>query len=57
MRWKFKPKDKTQAHRWFAWHPIYVEESRTWVWFETVTRKCTGGDGYGNFWFYRLLKD
>jgi len=54
MRIKVKPNRKDEAHRWFAWHPVFVEESRTLVWLEFVIRRRTGGDEYGDFWYYRL---
>jgi hypothetical protein len=54
MRIKVKRDHRDEAHRWFAWHPVFVEESRTWVWLEHVIRRRTGGDAYGDFWYYRL---
>lgn len=36
MRWK--PKDNTKWHKWFAWHPVECL-CGTHVWLETVWRK------------------
>ena len=54
MRWQVKPKKRNiyEAHRWYAWHPVYVKESRTWVWCEEVIRRREGCEA--PFWFYRL---
>lgn len=55
MRWKFHQRSEADlAERWFAWHPVYVKESATWVWFEIVIRRPSMTD-YGTMgWYYRL---
>jgi hypothetical protein len=34
---KIKPKDRTKWQRWFAWHPIIIDNVT--VWLEIVERK------------------
>jgi hypothetical protein len=36
-------------HRWFAWRPVWMRESETYYWLETVER-CNLG-----FWEYRTV--
>ena len=45
MRWK--PKDNSKWHRWFAWHPIDCR-CGTFVWLETIWRReiVRGADVY-----------
>jgi hypothetical protein len=38
MRWK--PKDKTLWHEWFAWYPVYVSNTEI-AWLEKVQRRLT----------------
>lgn len=54
MRIKVRQNRRDEAHSWFAWHPVFIEESRTWVWLERIIRRRTSGDQYGDFWSYRL---
>ena len=37
MRWK--PRDNSKWHRWFAWHPVTCKYRGTNVWLETVWRR------------------
>ena len=37
MRWK--DKDNSKWHRWFAWHPVVCKYHGTNVWLETVWRR------------------
>jgi hypothetical protein len=34
---KIKPKDRTKWRRWFAWHPVIIDNVT--VWLEIVERK------------------
>ena len=34
---KIRPKDRASWRRWFAWHPVLIENST--VWFEIIERK------------------
>jgi hypothetical protein len=34
---KIRPKDRTSWQRWFAWHPIIIDNVT--VWFEMVERR------------------
>lgn len=53
MRWQHKGSDKREWHKWYAWHPIYV--NKTWVWLETVHRKWGMEPGdYTAGWLYRV---
>ena len=53
MRWTTKePKDKSEWHRWFAWHPVQLTGTRTWVWREYVERKQES-DWWETFWAYQ----
>lgn len=38
MRYRFK--DKSKWHKWFAWRPIYMWEGDQMVWLETVETRC-----------------
>lgn len=40
--------EKVDWHRWFAWYPVYCEDSR-FRWLETVERKVWACD---EFWGY-----
>lgn len=40
MRWN--PPDDTKAmqwHKWFAWHPVRIDNTGQRVWFETIQRR------------------
>lgn len=46
-----------EAHRWFAWRPVWVDESHTIVWLEHVIRRRTSeydGERTEYSWYYRL---
>jgi hypothetical protein len=48
---KKKPKDKTQWHVWFAWHPIRIGPHLAWL--EFVERCGTfSEDSCGGCWSY-----
>lgn len=49
MRLHIPPRNY-EAHSWFAWHPVWVHESRVWVWLEPVIRRL---DSVG-IYYYRL---
>lgn len=34
---KIRPKDRASWRRWFAWHPVLIDNST--VWFEIIERK------------------
>jgi hypothetical protein len=34
---RVRPKDRTSWHRWFAWHPVIIDNVT--VWLEVVERK------------------
>ena len=42
-----------EARPWFAWYPVLVTESNTWVWLERVIRRPEYAEGW-RFWYYRL---
>jgi hypothetical protein len=56
MRWK--PKDKSAWHRWFAWRPVCISREGGlggFVWLETIERALvTKWEWYGAYWIYRL---
>lgn len=60
MRWRTKQKRMekyTQWHKWFAWHPIRI--NNTVIWLETIYRKGTVAlDSYDNkeylVWSYNI---
>ena len=62
MRWRIKSRwvrDEYYVwsipwHRWFAWHPVRVDNE--WVWLEYVERLGVDGDGYGDSWKYRRMR-
>lgn len=49
-------------HKWFAWHPVYIETSKTkrvLVWWESIERKgyyYSDPAGSGWYWEYRFLE-
>lgn len=45
MRWGGK--SKLDWHRWFAWYPVQIFETKVWVWLETV-EKVSCGYNLGN---------
>lgn len=56
MRWPvYEGIDIFEWHPWFAWHPVRLKGTRTWVWLETVERyyHCTWG---GGVWEYRDVR-
>jgi hypothetical protein len=51
----------TQWHRWFAWHPGFLETligTRPLVWLQYVERRWTEGSnsGLGPRWIYRRME-
>ena len=44
--WRWRP--------WFAWHPVKVDEIKTWVWWESLERCRYYCNADGDCaWFYR----
>lgn len=48
---KLQTQDRKEWHRWFAWHPVWVNNN--FVWFETVQRRwiynaSSAGDSSGH---------
>jgi hypothetical protein len=41
---RLKPKDRAEWQRWFAWHPVII--NNVTVWLETVERKRDRAYGY-----------
>lgn len=40
MRFNTKePRSDREWHRWFAWRPVRLDDTRTWVWLETIERR------------------
>lgn len=44
MKWhseNFTTKNARLAmwHKWFAWHPVYIDQAEKWVWLETIEVK------------------
>jgi hypothetical protein len=55
MRWKLRQRSEADpAQVWFAWYPVYVKESQTWVWLEPVIRRLSMTDYATLAWYYRL---
>lgn len=54
MRWKRNNRDKSRWHKWFAWHPVVIENDC--VWLETVERRIDYGI-YDDFPEYRYATD
>lgn len=62
MRWGGKETDAERRsrlstfHRWFAWHPVRLDDTGQWAWMESVVRWALpasfDGDG-GMIWAYR----
>ncbi len=53
---KFKLKDKTIAHKWFAWRPVVI--NNTLIWLEFVNRKQTSlVDFFGHQHSYSLIEN
>jgi hypothetical protein len=38
MKWRSYPRN--EWHAWFAWRPVHLTGTSTWVWLETVERWC-----------------
>jgi hypothetical protein len=53
MRWS--DEDKRQWHKWFAWHPVFLNDPNTeadvTIWLEPVWRKRIDGN-YWPYWVY-----
>lgn len=53
--------DKHCWHTWFAWHPVWINESANCqiitrrVWWEVIWRCCFSGYG-GSYYSYALTK-
>lgn len=45
-----------QWHRWFAWHPVNLWESRETAWLELVERRISIADEYGITFEYQAIK-
>jgi len=43
MRFKRRAKAQDPWNRWFAWHPVFCEFDKCWVWLEMVDR-CWDND-------------
>lgn len=59
MKIKINKTDYTKWHKWFAWHPVRLEDS--WVWLTYVERKFHADHfsslaGIDGFWCYRGLE-
>lgn len=63
MRYYIKPKvvkDKSDWHVWFAWHPVWAENSKgdtVIVWLEKVYRKITKETSYSLEWVWDDLEE
>ena len=40
-------------HKWFAWHPVMLRESNTWVWLEYLYRRRIYDTESFYFWVYK----
>jgi len=49
MRWKSR--NDTEWHRWFAWYPVLTEENE-WVWLEWVNRQHRWLANLDDPWWY-----
>jgi hypothetical protein len=45
----------TEWHRWFAWYPVQLENSR-WVWLTTIERRLYNSMFYDTWYIYRRAK-
>jgi hypothetical protein len=46
MRWRIRAMRDMASygwHRWFAWHPVFAEDTGEWIWLEPVARRWLGG--------------
>jgi hypothetical protein len=60
MRWSRRPPEGPQPWlRWFAWHPVNLNQRNEWAWLEWVERQrfymydFTRAEA---FWLYRIPK-
>lgn len=51
MRYTPKIKNHSEWHTWFAWHPVWADDTGQWVWLETVQRRLKTF-GYECVWVY-----
>ncbi len=54
MRWKAK--EEKLVNSWYAWHPVYVEPNKIWVWRERIFRAWISAYDQG-FWVYGLTPE
>jgi hypothetical protein len=52
MIWGRSDAELRKWHRWYAWHPVTLDDGR-WAWLCWVERAADYG-GYGVSWNYRL---
>ncbi len=43
----------TNWHQWFAWRPVLLRESNTWVWLERLYRRRIYDTESFYFWVYK----
>lgn len=56
MRWSTKePVNTSDWHEWYAWHPVQINGTSDWVWFERVERREIT-NWSESIWIYREVK-
>lgn len=55
MKWR----KRWNRHEWlpyFSWHPVLLNDNRTWVWLEWVQRRIVTVGGYNDSWYVSEYK-
>jgi len=56
MVFRFKKKNLEEWHKWFAWRPVFIDDSDSiwdFVWLETIWRRELIGE-FDIYWLYSL---
>ncbi len=53
MRLLVSKQTGTSWNLWFAWHPVLLRESNTWVWLERLYRRRIYDTESFYFWVYK----